>query len=178
MSIKYAILGFLSWDSFTGYDLKKMFAESETFHWSGNNNQIYRSLVDLHKQGLVTKEVEHQESLPSRKVYTITSEGRDTLREWLLTPPELPQYKNGFHIQLSWADQLTADELDHLLAQYEEEIQAKLLMLKEQKARALYMPNRTPREQYLWEMIADNGIAEYEQELNWTRELRQGVQEF
>lgn len=178
MSIKYAILGFLSCDSFTGYDLKKMFAESETFHWSGNNNQIYRSLVDLHKQGLVTKAVQHQESLPSRKVYTITAKGGDTLREWLLTPPELPQVKNAFHIQLSWADQLTADELDHLLAQYEDELHTKLLMLKEQKARTQYMPNRTPRERYLWEMITHNVIAGYEQELNWTKEVRQGVQAF
>jgi hypothetical protein len=33
MSIKYAILGFLSWQPYTGYELKKLFAESDTLSW-------------------------------------------------------------------------------------------------------------------------------------------------
>ena len=45
MSIEYAILGLLSWKPFSGYDLKKIIAESEVYYWSGNNNQIYNSLV-------------------------------------------------------------------------------------------------------------------------------------
>ena len=69
MSIKHAILGFLSWSPLTGYDLKKRFMGSTTLYWSGNNNQIYRSLVDLHQNGFVTKEVQQQEKLPARKIY-------------------------------------------------------------------------------------------------------------
>ncbi|RPI32756.1 MAG: DUF4180 domain-containing protein, partial [Chloroflexota bacterium] len=42
MDIKFAILGYLSWRPFSGYDLKKLFADSAAFYWSGNNNQIYR----------------------------------------------------------------------------------------------------------------------------------------
>ena len=79
MSIRHAILGFLSWKPFTGYELKKLFADALSFHWSGNNNQIYGSLVELHKVGAVSVEVEQQEKLPARKVYTITDEGRAEL---------------------------------------------------------------------------------------------------
>ncbi|HEY9053605.1 MAG TPA: PadR family transcriptional regulator, partial [Rectinemataceae bacterium] len=76
MSIRHAILGFLSWKPFTGYELKKRFSDALSFHWSGNNNQIYGTLVQLHKDGAVTIEVVAQEKLPAKKLYTITEAGR------------------------------------------------------------------------------------------------------
>jgi DNA-binding PadR family transcriptional regulator len=172
MSIKYAILGFLSWTPLTGYELKKMFAESTTLYWSGNNNQIYKTLVELHREGMVTLEVQHQEDHPSRKIYTITEEGRSELRQWVLSTPEPPQLRNSFLIQLAWADQLRADELDALLEQYEAEVAVQLAMAREQKQRNQHSPQRTPRETYLWQMIAENQIVFYESDLNWVRKLR------
>ena len=64
MSIKFVVLGYLSWRPMTGYDIKKMIADSETLPWSANNNQIYKSLVELHKEDWVTKSVENQEGAP------------------------------------------------------------------------------------------------------------------
>ena len=175
MTIRYAILGFLSWRPLTGYDLKKMFADSAYFHWSGNNNQIYRTLVELHREGLVTQEVQVQESYPPRKVYTITEAGRAALRAWLLSPPELPQLRNPFLAQLAWADQLAPAELDALLAQYEHEVEMQLLMRREQERRGSPSPARTPRETYLWRMIAEAWISTYENELAWVRKLRRDL---
>ena len=119
MSINFAILGFLSREPLTGYDLKKRFAGSEIFYWSGNNNQIYRALVELHQAGRVEQTIEHPESGPARKLYMLTDQGRAELRRWLLSPPELPQLRHPLLIRLAWADQLEASELDGLLAQYE-----------------------------------------------------------
>lgn len=177
MTIKYAILGFLSWRPLSGYDLKKIFADSMFFYWSGNNNQIYTTLVQLHKEKLVAGEVQHQESGPSRKIYTITEKGLSELRAWLLSAPEPPQLRNSFLIQLAWADQLELGELDTLLAKYEYEVQMQALMCREQKRRNLVNPARTHRESYLWDMIADNWIAFYEHELAWTQKLRQELAE-
>lgn len=176
MSIKYAILGFLDWMPLTGYDLKKQFAASETFHWSGNNNQIYTALVQLYNEGMVSKEVQDQESGPSRKVYSITTEGQETLRQWLLTPPELPQLRHPFLVQLAWADGLTAVELDTLLSQYENEVYVKLRMAQEQVQRDVQQsPQRTPREALLWEQIGNYWAAFYQHELDWVRRLRAEV---
>ncbi len=175
MTIEYAILGFLSWQPFTGYDLKKQFADSLTFPWSGNNNQIYRALVHLHEQGWVSKEVQYQEDRPPRKVYTITNKGREALRQWVLTAPELPETRHTFLAQLAWADQLTPAELDGLLEKYEYEVRMRLLMLQEQERRGVDRPARTPREAYLWRMIAEKWIAVHESELRWVQKLRQGL---
>ena len=178
MSIKHAILGFLSWRSLTGYDLKKLFADSEFFYWSGNSNQIYRTLVQLHKEGLVTREVEHQESYPDRKVYTITAEGWVALRAWAGSAPELPGLRHAFLVQLAWADPLCPEELDALLKTYEDQVRAQLLICREQERRGEIDPARTEREAYLWRAIAENSIGFYEHELAWARGLRDGLAAF
>lgn len=178
MAIRFVILGFLQREALTGYDLKKRFAASETFHWSGNNNQIYTALVQLHNEGLVSKEVQEQESGPSRKVYSITAQGQEALRHWLLTPPELPQLRHPFLAQLAWADGLTAVELDHLLAQYENEVYVKLRMAQEQAQRdARQSPPHTPRAEAIWSRISNYWVAFYQHELDWVRTLREEVVE-
>jgi len=173
MDIKYAILGFLSWRPFTGYDLKKMMSASTAFYWSGNNNQIYTSLVQLHREGLVTLDVQHQEHLPSRKIYTLTDQGKSTLEAWVYSAPELPLFKKTFLVQLAWAARMETTDIDGLLAKYEYEINMQLLMLNERKRRGEDInPARTPREKYIWEMIPENYIRSYATELAWVQELR------
>jgi PadR family transcriptional regulator, regulatory protein AphA len=177
MTIEYAILGFLSWRPLSGYDLKKLFADSGTFYWSGNNNQIYRTLVQVHREGLVSLEVQRQESYPDRKVYSLTDKGRAQLRDWVLSAPEPPQLRKSFLIQLAWADQLGPTELDAMLERYAGEVHVQLLMYREQARRRSIDPARTPRESYLWKMIFENWITSYENELEWVRRLRKELGE-
>jgi DNA-binding PadR family transcriptional regulator len=177
MSIRSAILGFLSWKPFTGYELKKIFADALSFHWSGNNNQIYGSLVELHKSGSVSIEVRQQEKLPAKKVYTITDEGRAELREWLLSEPELPILRSPAHIQLAWAACLSGEELDAMLASYERLLADQALMCREMIRRNSVAgdytePRRSERERLIWHCIDENQAAFYEHELAWARELR------
>lgn len=176
MSIKHAILGLLSWQPFTGYDLKKVIADSETFYWSGNSNQIYKMLIQLHKEELVTSEVQHQDNAPSKKIYKITEKGKSELRQWILSIPEAPVLKNTFLIQLAWADQLDEKELNGLLEKYEEEIRFQVLMHQEKAKRAKNFPKRTHREEYLWESIHKNIILTYEKELNWVRKIKEELE--
>ena len=59
MSIKYAILGLVKLATYVGLRPKKDHRRIMTFYWSGNNNQIYNSLVSLHTEGLVDIEEQH-----------------------------------------------------------------------------------------------------------------------
>lgn len=177
MSIQHAILGFLSRSALTGYELKKLFAESTLLPWSGNSNQIYTALVDLHQAGLVSQEIHPQERLPARKVYSITDQGRAVLRQWILSPPELPQLRSPFLVQLAWADQLSAGELDGLLAQYEDELDLHIRMLREQVQRQRSAPDSPAHGSALRAAIDDHLIAFYQHELEWARSLRQTLPE-
>lgn len=175
MAIKYAILGLLSWRPFSGYDLKKVLADSSALYWSGNSNQVYPTLVELHKDALVTVEVEQDAGYPPRKVYSITAQGVSQLKAWVLSTPELPQLRSTFLTQLAWADLLSASELASLLDGYEHEVTMRLLMQRERVRRDPPAPRRTPREIYLWDMIAAHDTAHYQHELSWLAELRDGL---
>ncbi len=192
MSIEYAILGLLSWRPLTGYDLKKVFEDSTALYWSGNNNEIYHALVRLHKEGWVTREIQPQENLPARKIYTISARGRSELNQWVRSNPEPPQLRHTFLIQLAWADDLIPRELDALLENYEEEILTQWLMCRAQaraepeggppaKApRPAFLDAaqaRTPREALLWGRIRQRWLAFYAEELTWVRALRNELAE-
>lgn len=173
MSIKYAILGFLSWKPATGYELKKIFEESSSMYWSGNNNQIYRTLLQIQDEGYVTSEVVHQDSLPSKKVYTITEEGQRELKEWIMSTPEAPEFKKPFLIQLAWSDLLNDQELAELLTKYAHELKMQLVIHEEKARRALNFPQRSTREVLLWDMISKNITSSYKNEMDWVQEVRQ-----
>lgn len=191
MSIRHAILGFLSWKPFTGYELKKLFADSLSFHWSGNNNQIYGSLAELHRSGAVSIEVQPQEKLPAKKLYTITDAGREELRSWLLSEPELPAFRSLAHTQLAWAECLADEELDGLLAAYERKLADQAIMCRETMRRSIEPgpaggeaerwaagePHRSARERLVWRSISENHVAFYEGELAWARNLRLRLKE-
>lgn len=173
MSIQLAILGILSWKPSTGYELKKIFEDSSFMYWSGNNNQIYKALMNLQKENLVTSEVIHQDSSPSKKIYTITEKGLKELKKWLMSSPEAPEIRKTFLVQLAWSDTLSNEELSEMLSKYEQEIKLQLIMQKEKQRRAINSPNRNPRERLIWEMISENIISTYNNELNWIRKTRE-----
>lgn len=175
MSIKYAILGLLSWKPLTGYDVKKLMENSAILYWSGNNNQIYKSLIQLHEEGLVTTEVQHQQSAPSRKLYTITDAGVSALRDWTLSTPEAPEFKKAFFIQLAWSHVLSDEETDRLLAEYEKELELQLAYQREKHSRRKGYPDRDPRERFLWDRMAQNVIFSLKNELDWAASVRRGL---
>lgn len=177
MAVKFAILGLLSWRPFSGYELRKFFSESVALYWSGNSNQVYPTLVQLHKDGLVEVEVRQQGNYPPSKVYSLTKIGEAALREWITADPTVPQSRNAFLTQLAWADRLDGAELGSLIDRYEHEIQMKLLMQRELIRRGAEGPRRTPRETLLWTMIGEHDCDLYEAELNWVDRLRAGLAE-
>lgn len=175
MAIKYAILGLVSWRPCSGYDIKKVFAESTALYWSGNSNQVYPTLLQLQKAGLVTSEVQQQTGYPAKKVYSITESGKAELKQWVLAPPGLPEVRDTFLTRLAWADQLHDDELAAMLDGYEEALKMKVLMQREWIRRGPLAPARTGREVVLWDAIAAHDVALYESEIEWVRGVRGGL---
>jgi DNA-binding PadR family transcriptional regulator len=115
MSLKYAILGFLSFQSLTGYDLKKAFDNSVQHFWPANQSQIYRTLASLKNEGYVEQEVIEREERLDMKIYHITETGREELHQWLATPLSPQDFREPFLIQIYFGGKLSDEEFDDLL---------------------------------------------------------------
>jgi PadR family transcriptional regulator, regulatory protein AphA len=85
---KYAVLGLLAYAPLSGYDIRRIYAESLGNFWSESYGHIYPILKRLEEEGLATGAVQRQAGKPDRNVYTITDEGRGELRRWLAVPAE------------------------------------------------------------------------------------------
>lgn len=97
---RYALLGMLSYQPMSGYDMKKMSDHSIGHFWNENFGNIYPVLKKLEAEGLVTMVREEKDAGPSRKTYTISSDGRRALEEWLAKPPDVSPLREELLLQI------------------------------------------------------------------------------
>lgn len=86
MSLENGILGYLSMNPLSGYDLKKLFNYSAAYFWPADQAQIYRALKKLVKDGAVELLKQEQGRTVKRKVYSITEKGSQILHDWIVNP--------------------------------------------------------------------------------------------
>jgi DNA-binding PadR family transcriptional regulator len=86
-TLGYAILGLLSREDLSGYDLTQRMAGRVGYFWSARHSQIYPELARLEDGCYVTHSVVEQKERPDKKVYEITAEGLDALKAWTIEPP-------------------------------------------------------------------------------------------
>lgn len=85
MSLKHGLLGYLDSNGpMTGYDLNKIFMSMFGYIWPAQRSQIYHELKSMEKLGWVSSNIIFQTGKPNKKEYTITEEGIDELKKWLL----------------------------------------------------------------------------------------------
>lgn len=130
MSLRYAILGFLSYAPLSGYDLKKSFDKSLGHLWPADQSQIYRTLSQLLEDRLLEVETFPREDRLARKVYYITDEGLDELRHWLTTSLNLSVHRQQFLLQLHFGSRLSDDEILNLMEQERRKVQQRLDTVK------------------------------------------------
>lgn len=85
--IDYVILGLLSHEDLTGYEIKKRMDTSLKYFWGASYGSIYPALSDLVERGLANKR-DGAENKRNKIIYSITEEGRIYLKEWLKIPAE------------------------------------------------------------------------------------------
>ncbi len=85
---RYALLGMLTYQPMSGYDMKRMSDHSISHFWNENYGNIYPVLKKMKSESLVTMSKEEREGSPARKVYTITDTGRGEFSKWMAAPPE------------------------------------------------------------------------------------------
>jgi PadR family transcriptional regulator AphA len=92
MSLPHALLGLLSVQPRSGYELTKSFERDlGRYAWQAGHTSIYPELNRLAEAGQV--EVTHEGARGAR-TYAVTPAGREELRTWLLTPPTQAKVRN------------------------------------------------------------------------------------
>ena len=173
MSLEYAILGFLNYHPYSGYDLKKIFDDSVRHFWPADQSQIYRTLARLEEQGWVEKKVIEQSDRPDRKEYRITQPGRQELLSWLAGPAPGSEPRSAPLIQVFFAGQLSDEEV---LAKFEEyaAIMRAVLSQYEQVPEQIgtYIEDiNSPREHFFWMLTLENGIRNMRASLEWAESV-------
>jgi len=97
MSLKHGLMGLLSQEPMTGYDLDKLFNASLGFFWPAQYSQIYAELDKMEKKGWLTSQRVVQEDKPNKRIYTLTAEGKTEFIDWLSTTEA--DLKNSFSIK-------------------------------------------------------------------------------
>ena len=118
---RYAVLGFLSWEPASGYDIRRAIAESVGNFWSESYGQIYPALRELEREGLARRRVEHTPGKPARHVYTITDAGRRELERWLEQPADPHVYRVEVLIKLFFGGQVPIEASLAHVARYRAE---------------------------------------------------------
>lgn len=83
---RFAILGALSMWPMTGYDIRKVLESGIGRFWSESYGQLYPELRRMSENGVIRKSEEGGRGKPRRILYSLTSRGREELKEWLQAP--------------------------------------------------------------------------------------------
>jgi PadR family transcriptional regulator AphA len=110
----YVILGMVSKEPRSGYEIKAVVDGSTRFFWAASYGQIYPELKRLSEAGLVVG-VEAPTGGRRRTVYEITADGEEELKSWLRQPPATYEMREEGLLKLFFANLLPPEEAVEIL---------------------------------------------------------------
>jgi len=121
------LLGLLMTEPKHGYELHQEFNLNLGRVWEIGLSQLYAQLKLLEEAGLLTAQTEPQLNRPPRKVYHLTSEGRDVFLDWVRRPtPYLRHIRVEFLARLYFFQELSLPGLEQLVAEQKTVCQAQV----------------------------------------------------
>ena len=163
------LLGLLSVESMSGYDLGQMIRTSVGFFWNESYGQIYPNLKRLAAEGCVTAKKERQKGKPDKRIYSITEKGRERLAAWLEIEPQPEIARNELLLKLFFCAQVSPGiSIEHV----ERMMKRERAFLRE--FRRIELDEISKNEQYpdapYWKMAARFGQLELEAHQRWGEE--------
>ena len=105
----YVILGMVSREARSGYEIKAAVDNSTRFFWAASYGQIYPELKRLSEAGLV-EGIDSPLGERKRTVYAITTDGEAELKDWLRQPPQTSEMREEGLLKLFFADVLPPED--------------------------------------------------------------------
>ena len=171
MSLKHALLGLLTHQPMTGYELKQFFDSTVQHFWNAELSQIYPTLKTIEEQGWVEKHVAQQDGRPDRKIYELTDAGRDEFVRWAREAVPPADLRDAFMIKVFFGNEIPVEDLLVLLRRQMEEHQ-KMLAFSETVLRPRIQHARehekyTARHQLYWTLTLEMAIAYRKAYIDW-----------
>jgi PadR family transcriptional regulator, regulatory protein AphA len=105
----YVILGMVSREPRSGYEIKAIVDDTTRFFWAASYGQIYPELRRLSEAGLI-EGVDASRGERKRTVYAITAAGEAKLKDWLREPPETVEMREEGLLKLFFSGVLPREE--------------------------------------------------------------------
>ena len=169
MRLRHAILGLLSHQPQSGYDLSRAFNSSVVYFWYADQSQIYRTLDRLEADGAISTRVIPQSGRPDRRVHSLTESGRAELDAWLASPLEPQAVKDPLLARVFFAARLGHERVDELLAEAEERFR------REKEALEAIDIDVVDLDTALKAAVLRYGIDGAKTQLEWVRQTRRAV---
>ena len=83
---EYALLGAMMSGPMHGYEILRFLDSTLGSTWRVSTSQLYTVLKRLEGRGFLESSMEPQETRPSKRVFTLTTKGRQAFLEWIYTP--------------------------------------------------------------------------------------------
>lgn len=166
--INFVILGLLSHEPLTGYEIKKKIDNSLRFFWSGSYGSIYPTLDSLVTNGCVEKEEET--SGRGKIIYSITEKGRKLLRDWLKKPVQKDELRYETLLKLFFGGELGREGILAHIQSFEEKIRKELQLLEMFEANLEQYQDEEDHKYFL--LTVKFGIETYRAYLKWCEEAK------
>ena len=127
---KYAVLGMLSFQPMSGYDIKQHLENSVNHFWTISYTQIYAMLKRLEAEKLVTQTVELQTGRPNRYIYALTEAGRQQLQDWLRQPIRVEPDRLALSLKLFFGHEVQPEDMIAHLRHYQSQLQDTVALYK------------------------------------------------
>ena len=163
------LLGLLTIEPMSGYDLGQIIRVSVGHFWNESYGQIYPNLKRLEAGGFATSEKERQKGKPDRRIYSITKKGCERLAAWLAVEPQPEIPRNELLLKLFFGWQVSPEiAIQHVQRMVESE-SAILRKLKRTEREEIEKNKHYPGAPY-WKMAARFGQLELKAHLRWGEE--------
>lgn len=164
MSVRNAILAFLSQHPSHGYELRAALLAmvGGENKWNVKPAQVYTTLDRLEEAGLISRDSDLGEGdEPDRRIYAITPQGESELREWFESGVEPEHHRDEFFLKIMAA--LVSGE-----AEIESLIKTQRSLLNREVKEAVVQRNHFDAKKNLAQILRlDKAIMQYEAELHW-----------
>ena len=162
------LLGLLTIEPMSGYDLGQMIKESIHHFWNESYGQIYPNLKRLSSGGFVTRKTEKQKGKPDRNIYSITNKGRERLQRWLQIEPQPEVPRNELMLKLFFGSNASPQTIHSYVEQMvarERAVLERFAFIECEIARNADYPSAP-----YWQMALRFGQIELEAHLRWAEE--------